>query len=526
MTRDIEALDAGNGLPTGSWSDGTTLWVADNASGAGDAVYAYDLESGERVEDREFALAATNRAPRGIWSDGTTVWVSDSGRDRLFAYDLATGERDEERELVLTRRNRDPRGIWSDGSTMWVLNANPSLFAYGLASGELLGLYTLHDANGDPRGIWSDGTTVWVSDHGAKHLFAYRVPSLPESEPPEEPPALDRVVGEEFEEPGRVGNNSPRGIWSDGAVMYVADANDGKVYTYNMPDAIDTRLASLAIEGMDIGEFNPVRTEYEAVLAAGVAETTVEAAAEQSGAEVAISPPDADEAANGHQVALDDISEITVTVTSADGSRARIYRVALEEPEQATEQEAEQEAMPEPWAHCLKGAVAVGFSLLVYEGGTVGDLVACAESRAVTALYLLDDGEWVSYVVGAPDIVNTDFRALFAGGVPTFTPLVAASPGPASPDPSPDADVTVEWAGCLHGEVAAGFSLVLYAGGTVEELAACAERSGISAIYTLVDGEYVSYVLGAPEFVNARFSARFPDGIPAATPLAARSEGP
>ena len=35
----------------------------------------------------------------------------------------------------------------------------------------------------------------------------------------------------------------PRGIWSDGDVMYVAVESDGKVYTYNMPDAIDARLA-------------------------------------------------------------------------------------------------------------------------------------------------------------------------------------------------------------------------------------------------------------------------------------------
>ncbi len=28
-----------------------------------------------------------------------------------------------------------------------------------------------------------------------------------------------------------------------------------RVYTYNMPDAIDARLASLTLSGVDIGEF-------------------------------------------------------------------------------------------------------------------------------------------------------------------------------------------------------------------------------------------------------------------------------
>ena len=43
---------------------------------------------------------------------------------------------------------------------------------------------------------------------------------------------------------------------------------------------------------------------------------------------VVIDPPDADgDEANGYQVALAGVAEITVT--SADGSRTRVYRVAL-----------------------------------------------------------------------------------------------------------------------------------------------------------------------------------------------------
>ena len=183
VDRDIEELDGGNDRATGVWSDGTTLWVADNADGAGDAVYAYDRASGERLEEREFTLAETNRAPRGFWSDRSVVWVSDSGRERLFAYDLATGERLEEREFELAERNSDARGIWSDGETMWVLDGRAdALFAYALASGELLAEYELDAANDDPHGIWSDGVTIWVSDHGAKRLIAYRLPVLPDAE--------------------------------------------------------------------------------------------------------------------------------------------------------------------------------------------------------------------------------------------------------------------------------------------------------------------------------------------------------
>ena len=435
VKRDIEEFDGGNDRATGVWSDGTTLWVADNADGAGDAVYAYNRESGERVEEREFELHETNRAPRGFWSDGETGWVSDSGQERLFAYDLATGERVEEREFALAERNADARGIWSDEETMWVLDSRAdALFAYDFETGGLLAEYDLDAANDDPRGIWSDGVTVWVSDHGAKRLFAYRLPA-PEGPAPEgpeaedaEPQDLERVRDEEFSKLSRAGNNSPRGLWSDGDVMYVADESDDKVYTYNMPDAIDARLASLTLSGVDIGEFDPGRPDYEAVVADGVTETTVEAEAMQPRTDIAIDPPDADgDDADGDQVALQDLGEITVTVTSQDGSRTRVYRVQF--PETGWD------PARDPWPHCLRGAISEGFSLVVYEGGSVAELVSCAESRGIVALYALHEGVYVSHILGAPGFVNAGFLEMFPDGLPPITPLIAGSNGPPSADP-------------------------------------------------------------------------------------------
>ena len=527
VDRDIEELDGGNDRATGVWSDGTTLWVADNADGAGDAVYAYDRESGERLSEREFTLAETNRAPRGFWSDRSVVWVSDSGRERLFAYDLATGERLEEREFALAAGNSDARGIWSDEETMWVLDGRAdALFAYDFESGELLAEYELDSANDDPRGIWSDGVTIWVSDHGAKRLIAYRLPVLPDAEtdPGEEDAdgdarELERVSDEEFTELSKASNNSPRGIWSDGDVMYVADESDDRVYSYNMPDAIDARLASLTLSGVDIGEFDPGRPDYEAVVADGVTETTVEAEAMQRRTDVAIDPPDADVEADGHQVALQDLGEITVTVTSQDGSRMKTYRVQF--PETAWE------PARDAWPHCLRGAISEGFSLVVYEGGSVEELVGCAESRDIVALYALHEGVYVSHILGAPDFVNAGFLELFPDGLPPITPLVAGSNGPPSADPFGDLDDggRQPWPECLRGPVASGFSLVVYEGGNVDELEACARSMDVTALYALSEGDFVSYILGAPDFVTQPFRDLFADGLPLMTPLVARSEG-
>ena len=533
VEHDIEALDPTHDSPTGAWSDGATLWVLQNGSGSDDALYAYDLETGERAPEREFELDGRNRAPRGVWSDRTItiLWVSDSGQNTLFAHDLETGERLPGRDVALAPRNRDARGIGSDGETMWVLDGGKNaLFAYDLETGEPLAEYALDPANDDPRGLWSDGVTVWISDHIAKRLFAYRLPVLPDDEgdsgeddAEDDPRELERVIDEEFGKLSGASNNSPRGLWSDGDVMYVADQSDDRVYSYNMPDAIDARLASLTLSGVDIGEFSPRGREYQGVVGEGVTETTVAAEAMQRRATVALDPPDADgDDTNGDQVALEGVAEITVTVTSADGSRTRVYRVALGDPEQ--------EATPGPWPHCLRGDVAEGFSLVLYEGGSVEELEDCVRGRHVSALYATHDGAFVSHILGAPAFVNRDFRELHAGGVPPATLLLARSDGPATAEPGgggpPGGGAPEPWPECLRGDLAAGFSLVLYEGGGVEDLAACARGRGASALYALDDGAFVSYILGAPEFVNRDFGELFAGGLPAATPLLARSEGP
>ena len=125
--------------------------------------------------------------------------------------------------------------------------------------------------------------------------------------------------------------------------------------------------------------------------------------------------------------------------------------------------------------------------------------------------------------------MNAGFVELFPDGLPPITPLVAGSNGPPSPDPFGD-DLDdggpQPWPQCLRGDIAAGFSLVIYEGGGVEELVACAESRDVAAVYVLADGAWVSYILGAPEFVTQPFRDLFADGLPLMTPLVARSEGP
>ena len=209
VDRDIEELEGGNDRATGVWSDGTTLWVADNADGAGDAVYAYDLASGERVEEAVSSRSHdTNRAPRGIWSDGECRRGSRTAAGNASsptASRTGSGSRSASSSCRARTAMRAASGPTRRRCGCSTAVKPTALFAYDIASGELLAEYELDAANDDPRGIWSDRTTVWVSDHGAKRLFAYRLPVLPDAETGSGEPKtrnddrdLERVRDEEF----------------------------------------------------------------------------------------------------------------------------------------------------------------------------------------------------------------------------------------------------------------------------------------------------------------------------------------
>ena len=186
--------------PSGMWSDGNTMWVLDesvritNDDGSTfyrnyGKIYAYALTDGTREVDNEFDLAEENETSYiGIWSDGTTMWVADDGYDsdldaygdaKLYAYTLATGARDAAKEFDLAEENEGPSGIWSDGTTIWVVDdgydpdsddyvKDAKLYAYTLATGarDAAKEFDLAEENELPYDIWSDGTTLWVADDG------------------------------------------------------------------------------------------------------------------------------------------------------------------------------------------------------------------------------------------------------------------------------------------------------------------------------------------------------------------------
>ena len=224
-----------NNQPYGIWSDGSTIWVADDGD---DKLHAYNLSTRERDSDKGFNTlsAAGNNNPAGLWSDFETMWVVDATDAHIYAYNLSTKARDSSKDFnTLDDAGNDwPAGLWSDPTTLWVADyIDGRIYAYNLSTGERdssKDFNTLDDAgNNHPRGIWSDGTTMWVVDDDDLYIYAYTLSNK------------GRDSSKDVEGLETVGNHHPRGLWSDGTTMWVSDRNDKTLYAYDVSIIVDAK---------------------------------------------------------------------------------------------------------------------------------------------------------------------------------------------------------------------------------------------------------------------------------------------
>ena len=272
---------ARNTGPSGMWTDGTTMWVADRHNGK---LFAYDRGTKARVPPKDFdtLIPAGNTDPWGIWSDGATMWVADISERKIFSYNMPSRV-----DATLRRLTVTPRGITGfspevtayhvgvandvtqvsltptvnlsggridvDGSAV----ASGSAHSFSLSEGRndvtitvtaddgrttkvytvtvgrsdttvygwnaAADFNTLNAADNDyPAALWADSTTMWVSDLADDKLYAYSRSTR------------DRDPGKDFDALGSVGNTSPAGMWSDGETMWIADPDDDKIYAYDV----------------------------------------------------------------------------------------------------------------------------------------------------------------------------------------------------------------------------------------------------------------------------------------------------
>ena len=346
-TRDLNGLAAaGNESPQGIWSDGTTIWVADDED---NMLYAYTLATGVRDASKEFSLHTDNGNPKGIWSDGTTVWVADDEDDKLYAYALSDGTRQDgtnstvNEEFSLHTDNGAPWGIWSDGTIIWVTNgADPILYAYTLAGGTRQTdiEFLLNGKSLVPRGIWSDGSTLWVSSSAyssTKPLMAYTL-DFSSTAVGNLHGVPDR--GKSFYTPGTL-QLMGAGIWSDGdTAIWMASAGPaGKIYSFNtLPSKSGgVSLSSLTVSAGNGGEvrfrppgFNINDVVHWASVVNDVNVVTVSAIASDTAAMVEYVDKDGNQIAPGQVDVMEGRSHlIGILVTAPDGA-ALIHQVFVE----------------------------------------------------------------------------------------------------------------------------------------------------------------------------------------------------
>ncbi len=254
--RDFNTLKAaGNNVPSGLWSDGTTMWVAD----WDDTIYAYNLSTKARDPGKDFN-ALVGRWSSGLWSDGITMWVADSYYEYVYAYHMVTKTRDFKRNFATETFNSDSGGLWSDGTTLWVADGegdshDGEIYAYNLSTrtpDRSKKFETLEAAgNNLPSGLWSDGTTMWVADYDDGKIYAYDMTTKA------------RDPGKDFNALEAAGNDRPSGLWSDGTTMWVADIGDGKIYAYDMDVATfgnepqDTPAPNLVVDAPTVTNSSP-----------------------------------------------------------------------------------------------------------------------------------------------------------------------------------------------------------------------------------------------------------------------------
>ena len=304
-------LDARNVGPSGIWSDGGTVWVADRDRGR---LFAYRM-GGERAGSRDIAVRTDVSLPMGLWSDGAIVWVVDY-YGGVRAYRLSDGGRVADRDIDTTA-NEAPTGVWSDGETVWVADwRSETVSAYRLSDGARLADDDLELAvsvglRPSRFGMWSDGTTLWVAD-SHERIDAFVLSAGARHASADIEPAATHI--------------DPAGLWSNGATLLATGLADSTVYAYALPGATvpplssDATLSGLGLSGVDIGTFGSGTTNYAADVDNGTDATTVTATPTDADASVAITPADADPA-TGHQVELGEGSNtITATVTAEDGT--------------------------------------------------------------------------------------------------------------------------------------------------------------------------------------------------------------
>ena len=232
-----------NSDPTGIWSNGTYIWIADKTD---QKIYAYNLTTNQRVSSQDFNRLDRDgiEEPGGIWSNGTTMWIMSEVDNKVYAYNLSTKARDSSKDIGSPTsplssgnlRTYDDTDIWGDSTTMWVVSKFVNkAFAFNVSDQEWStnndfthGLNNL--SSSQFRGIWGDSSNIYITDANDRKVYAF------------DKTTKNRNPDADF---GLYSSNSdPRGLWGNATTIWVADGS-GRIFSYRrslfQPTIIDMR---------------------------------------------------------------------------------------------------------------------------------------------------------------------------------------------------------------------------------------------------------------------------------------------
>ncbi|WP_419932258.1 cadherin-like beta sandwich domain-containing protein [Candidatus Poriferisodalis sp.] len=321
--RDILVGEAGLGAISGICRAGDTLWLLEFApAGMRHAIRAYEYPELVRDPSKDFEITA-EASVLGMDCYDTTILVWEEHNfeaTHVHVFDSETGER-------IRGFFADPAywgGLFTDGFTLWSGAGGTTLYAFNVADGSRTPDrdITLDPDNDRPRGIWSDGTTLWVADHR-------------EREDPRDAHvyAYSLVTGER--KPGLDISGiaqDPNEIWSDGETMWIAasltSSPEGRVFAYNLPRGpVRPSLASLSIDG-DPQHLKPGRLGY-LVLAA---QDTVTLSATAAQADWTVTVTAAAPGASPQTLCADGTTDCTVTVPLTKGTEPNTVTITVTDP--------------------------------------------------------------------------------------------------------------------------------------------------------------------------------------------------
>ena len=316
--------------PYGIWSDGTTMMTLNRAA---NTLYVFDIETKQQTNTVKFKPPSYGNwnadESRGFWTDSETVWIMHQENEDwephdnnlLYAYSLETQDRVTTKDILFPDERGIPIALWIDGERMYMATDRDGLYIYEFPGAVRIASIDYNAGRprslpyGNTQAMWSDGTTLYMAIRDG-WIRAYDAESG------------RRVPGLDFR-PGT--SPLPTGIWSDGRTMWVIDRFRGYPEAYSMPE--NARLWKLSVSDGDIGYFHNGKFDYDVEVPAGTTSTTItaEAAFDGGSSLIVFGGTDSDDQTDGHQVALTpgEDAVVTITVTAPNGTDTEVYTVTI-----------------------------------------------------------------------------------------------------------------------------------------------------------------------------------------------------